>query len=91
MKFGPLPVGEAVGAILAHSVRLPEDTIRKGMRLTTEHVAAFRSAGLGEVVVARLEPGDVHEDDAAAMVAERLAGQGVRAERPFTGRANLSA
>jgi molybdenum cofactor cytidylyltransferase len=41
--------------------------------------------------VARLEPGDVSEDTAAAEIAAAVAGEGVRCDRAFTGRANLFA
>ncbi|HVY20957.1 MAG TPA: molybdopterin-binding/glycosyltransferase family 2 protein [Bauldia sp.] len=91
MKFGPVRIVEAAGAILAHSVRLPDGSLRKGTTLTAAHVAQLAAAGIAEVVVARLDVDDVHEDQAAATVAAALAGQGVRAERPFTGRANLTA
>ena len=91
MKFGPVAVGEAAGAILAHSVRVAGASIRKGTRLAADHMAALRTAGVGEVVVARLEPGDVHEDEAAVEIAAAIAGNGVHAEKPFTGRSNLVA
>ena len=41
--------------------------------------------------MARLEPGDVSEDEAAADIAAAVAGEGVRADRAFTGRCNLFA
>ena len=41
--------------------------------------------------MARLEPGDVSEDQAAADIAAAIAGEGVRADRAFTGRCNLFA
>jgi len=41
--------------------------------------------------VARIEPGDVSEDAAAAEIAAAVAGTGVRVDRAFTGRANLFA
>ncbi len=47
--------------------------------------------GFAEIVVARLEPGDVSEDVAAAEIAAAVAGEGVRVDRAFTGRANLFA
>ena len=50
-----------------------------------------QAAGIASVVVARLEPGDVHEDEAAHRLAAALAGEHVRVERPFTGRSNLYA
>ncbi len=91
MKFGPVPVGEAEGAILAHSVRHDAGAIRKGTRLTARHLGELRAAGLVEVTVARLEAGDVHEDEAAGVLARAVAGEGVAAEAPFTGRSNLHA
>lgn len=91
MKFGPVPVGEAAGAILAHSVRLPDASVRKGTRLTAEQAKEFAAAGIGEVVVARLDVDDVHEDEAASAVAAALAGEGVSVDQAFTGRANLRA
>ena len=41
--------------------------------------------------MARLEPGDVSEDAAAAEIAAAVAGEGVRLDRAFTGRSNLFA
>jgi molybdenum cofactor cytidylyltransferase len=41
--------------------------------------------------VARVEAGDVSEDQAAAEIAKAVAGEGVRTDRAFTGRANLFA
>jgi molybdenum cofactor cytidylyltransferase len=42
-------------------------------------------------VAARLEPGDVGEDEAALQLAKRLAGAHLRLAAPFTGRVNLFA
>jgi molybdenum cofactor cytidylyltransferase len=91
VKFGPVPVGEAAGAILAHSVRHAAGAIRKGTVLTPAHIADLRKVGITEVVVARLEPGDVHEDEAAGRLARAIASEAVRVEPPFTGRSNLHA
>ncbi len=93
MKFGPVPVDAAEGALLAHSLRLAEGKLRKGLRLGPDHLAQLRAAGIDEVTVARLEPGDLHEDDAAARLAQSLAGEAahVRLTEPFTGRVNLVA
>ena len=91
MKFGPLPVHEAEGAILAHSLAAPGLVLKKGTRLTAEHLRGLDAAGVREVVTAVLEPGDVHEDEAAQRIAEAAAGPGVHVERAFTGRSNLYA
>ena len=52
---------------------------------------ALGSAGVKCVVAARLEPGDVDENEAALKLAKRLAGQHLRCSAPFTGRVNLFA
>ena len=91
MKFGPVPVAEAVGAIVAHAVRRDGLMLKKGQIVTAEQQASLVAAGVAEIIVARLEPGDVGEDEAARMLSERLAGDHVRCERAFTGRVNLFA
>ncbi len=93
MKFGPVPIEKATGAILAHSEQLPDGRLRKGVVLDADHIATLRAAGFSEVTVARLEPGDLHEDAAAAELARALLGEGadIHLSAPFTGRVNLSA
>ena len=91
MKFGPLPVEEAVGALAAHSVRAGEAVVRKGSVVTPTDAERLRAAGIASLVAVRLEPGDVGEDEAARRLADALAGEHVRVERPFTGRSNLFA
>ncbi|GJE28260.1 molybdopterin-binding protein [Methylobacterium organophilum] len=91
MKFGPIPVRESAGLIAAHGVRGNGFAVRKGQTITPEDTAALERAGLAEVVVAILEPGDVGEDAAAERLARCLAGPGLRIEPPFTGRCNLFA
>jgi molybdenum cofactor cytidylyltransferase len=91
MKFGSVPVAEAEGGIAVHSIRKAGMVLKKGTLIGPSEVAALRAADVGEIVVARLEPGDVSEDQAAAEIAAAVAGEGVRADRAFTGRANLFA
>lgn len=96
MRFGPVPTGEAAGAMLAHSVRLDGGgRLRKGHVLEDADIAALLAAGAAEVIVARLDPGDVPEDEAAAEVARALVpdpgAQGLRPGAAFTGRVNLIA
>jgi molybdenum cofactor cytidylyltransferase len=91
MKFGSVPVAEAAGGIAVHSIRKAGLVLKKGTLIGPSEVAALRAADVGEIVVARLEPGDVSEDQAAAEIAATVAGEGVRIDRAFTGRANLFA
>ena len=91
MRFGDVPVDEALGAILAHSVRLSGSVLKKGRRLTAADLDRLRSEGLTSVVAARLDSGDVHEDAAADRLARAIAGDQVTIAAPFTGRVNLFA
>ncbi|KIC44271.1 molybdopterin biosynthesis protein [Ruegeria sp. ANG-S4] len=95
MKFGPVPVSRAQGTILAHSVKAGDRKLRKGVLLTGEHIAMLAQAGLSEVTVAQLEPGDRHEDDAAQLLASALVPDpseaNLRVTEAFTGRVNLLA
>lgn len=91
MKFGEIPVDEAVGAVLAHSLKLADRSLRKGRVLGAEDVAALRAAGRRTVIAAQLEPGDVTENEAAAEIAKPLAGAGISVAAPFTGRVNFFA
>lgn len=91
MRFGDTPLDQAEGALLAHSVRVAGRMLKKGHKLTVEDIAALRRAGHASVVAARLEPGDIHEDQAARAAAEALGGDNTRMGRVFTGRCNLFA
>jgi molybdenum cofactor cytidylyltransferase len=91
MKFGAVPPREAEGAIAVHSIRKSGFVLKKGTVIGKSEVAALEAARVDEIVVARLEPGDVSEDVAAADIAVAVAGAGVHVDRAFTGRANLFA
>ncbi|MBZ7921788.1 molybdopterin-binding/glycosyltransferase family 2 protein [Ensifer adhaerens] len=89
MRFGPVRTSEADGAILAHSVKLNEARLPKGHRLSPTDVTALIACGTLEVVVARLEPGDLMEDEAATRIAEAIAPDHLRFSQAATGRVNV--
>ncbi len=91
MIFGAVPVAEAEGGVAVHSIRKGALVLKKGTVIGPGEIAALKAADIAEVVMARLEPGDVSEDVAAAEIAAVAAGEGVRVDRAFTGRANLFA
>jgi molybdenum cofactor cytidylyltransferase len=91
MRFGPLAVEEAVGAIAAHTVRAGEAVLKKGAVVTEETARRLKAAGVDSIVAVQLEPGEVGEDEAARTLAEAVAGEAITVERPFTGRSNLYA
>ena len=91
MKFGEVPVAEAEGAILAHSLKLGTTALKKARVLSRADVELIAASGVSAVTVARLDPGDVGEDEAAERVAAAAVGSGISLGAPFTGRANLFA
>ena len=94
MIFGPTDLTTAEGTVLAHTHRVVGRVLKKGSVLDAEAVASLRAAGLGLVITARLEPGDVGEDAAARRVAAALLGEGggyLQPTQAATGRVNLQA
>lgn len=91
MKFGPVAPAEALGGTAVHTIRQGILVLKKGTVIGPPEVAALEAAGIKQITVARVEPGDVSEDQAAAQIAKAVAGEGVRVDRAFTGRANLFA
>lgn len=91
MWFGPVPVAQAEGAILAHGVHHADGRFAKGRVMRAADIAVLNQSGIETVTVARLEPGDIGEDDAASRVAARLAGPHLTVSAAYTGRVNLFA
>ncbi len=91
MRFGPVAPRDAEGAVAVHSIRKGELVLKKGTLIGEREIAALEAAGIDEIVVARVEAGDVSEDTSAAEIAAAVAGEGVRVDRAFTGRCNLFA
>jgi molybdenum cofactor cytidylyltransferase len=91
MKFGPVRLEEARGAIMAHSQKVGDRMIRKGSLLDDAALDALRDAGRTEIICAVLEPGDVPEDIAADQIATPLLTPLIARSRAATGRVNLSA
>ena len=91
MKFGPASPADAIGGVTVHTLRQGSLVLKKGTTIGPAEVEALTRAGVKEVVVVRLEDGDVSEDVAAASIAQAVAGDGIHVERAFTGRANLFA
>jgi molybdenum cofactor cytidylyltransferase len=91
MIFGPTRLDEALGTILAHTIRLEGRVLKKGTVLDEGAVAALVASGLDEVIAARLEPGDVTENDAAHRIGEALLAPFLARTRAATGRVNIQA
>lgn len=91
MRFGPTPLEDAKGAVLAHTLRVPGRVLKKGTVLQEDDIEALRAANLREVVAAVMEAGDVPEDEAAQRIAEALMAPLIVKSRAATGRVNLLA
>jgi molybdenum cofactor cytidylyltransferase len=95
MIFAQVPVNDAIGAVLAHSVACLEKRLRKGMILDQGHIGMLLEAGQKTVSVARLETGDINENMAATLLAKALVpdpeASGIKFTTAFTGRVNLIA
>ena len=93
MYLTTLPIEEAIGHILRHNVAdaRGHKALGKGHRLVPADLPRLRALGLYAVRVAILEPGDVHEDEAARRLAEAICGDGVVATAPAASRVNLLA
>lgn len=91
MRFGPIRVADAQGTILAHTVTAGDRAWRKGAVLSGEDVAAMERASLESVVAVVMEPGDINENDAAALIATALYAPGLDIRPAATGRVNIHA
>lgn len=93
MKFGEVPIDQALGAILAHNHMGADGhkKLGKGRVLTETDLSTLRDLGLQSVTVAQLDSTDLDENTAAQRVGNAIAGQGVRITTPGVGRANVIA
>lgn len=91
MRFGPINVADAAGAVLAHGMKVGGRSLKKGRVLSAADVELLVREGFESVVGASFDAGDVTEDRAAQTAAQALAGAGVRVGAPFTGRCNVFA
>ncbi len=91
MKFGPVPLNQADGAMLVHGQTLGGQRYRKGHVLDAADIRQLTTAGVTEVTVAVFEAGDIDENTAAGRLAKAATGSGIRAGIAGTGRVNLFA
>lgn len=85
------PPSSALGAVLVAEVRLDgKRRFRKGHRIGPDDLADLGRVD-GPIHLVVLEPDDVHEDDAGAVLAEAIAGHGIEIRKPVQSRVNLNA
>src|ERR1700759_360061 len=68
MKFGPAKPADALGGVTVHTLRQGSLVLKKGTTVGPAEVEALTKAGVGQIVVVRLEDGDVSEDAAVARI-----------------------
>ncbi len=89
MKFGPVSPLDAEGAILAHSTHFSGRVLKKGHILNKDDIKLFSEEGFEQITVARLDPSDIPENKAAAIITKILTGQNTKMSGAFTGRCNI--
>lgn len=91
MKFGDIPVGCAKGALLAHSLALPEKRFSKAHCLSDDDIAILVRNGIQSICVAQLDVDDLDEDQAAQAIASFIHTSGIDTKPPAAGRVNFHA
>ena len=78
-----IPLDEAVGKVLAHDIteirpgQFKGTAFRKGCIIREDDLAHLRRLGKEHLFVLNIGKNEIHEDEAAIMLAEALAGQSV--------------
>ena len=91
MIFGEFDVQGAEGLMLAHSIKIPGGALQKGHVVEIRDIDRLKSAGIERIVAARLEDGDLGENEAAAQLGEAIAPDHLRFSEAATGRVNIYA
>ena len=93
-----IPVEDAVGMILPHDITeivqgtLKGPAFKKGHIIRSEDVEHLKRLGKEHIYVIRLEPHQIHEDEAAQLLAAALVGPGARASSaPVEGKITILA
>ena len=93
-----IPVDEAVGTVLAHDIteirpgQFKGPAFKKGYIVREEDLEHLKRLGKENLYVLSIDPGELHEDDAAVMLAEALSGPGIVFDpRPAEGKIGLKA
>lgn len=86
---------EAVGMSLAHDLtriipgKYKGAAFRKGHIIREEDVPELLNMGKENIFILQIEPGDIHEDEAAVRIASSVTGPGLKRNNPREGKINL--
>ena len=89
MYVGPVKTEQALGALLVHTLRIGKMVFKKGQILQAQDLIELQNHQIPTVTVARLQEGDISEDQAALRIAQTFATETLKLTDPFTGRVNL--
>ncbi len=89
MIYEEIKTEDAGDTYLAHSINTHKGRLSKGHHLTTADIDDLQLSGITEITTIRLEEHDVHEDLAAAQLAQFVSGHGIKTSPAFTGRCNI--
>ena len=89
MIFGDFVTAEAEGAVLAHSIRLADGNLPKGHVLGRVDLDRIAAANIGRITAAKIEPGDLMENEAAERLAQAIAPDHLTFSEAATGRVNV--
>lgn len=91
MIFGEFSIESAEGLVLAHSIKTAGGALRKGHVVEAADIEQLKSSGIEKIVAARLEDGDLDEDEAATRLGQAIAPDHLRFSEAATGRVNIHA
>jgi molybdenum cofactor synthesis domain-containing protein len=86
---------KAIGMSLAHDLtrvvprKFKGAAFRKGHIITEEDIPELLKMGKENIYVVQLDPGEIHEDEAAISIAEAVTGKGLSKVGPREGKINL--
>ena len=93
-----IPVDQAIGTILAHDIteirpgNFKGPAFKKGHIVTEEDIPRLKRVGKEHLYVLHLEPGEVHEDNAALALSTALSGPGIIFDpNPSEGKISMTA
>ncbi len=92
-----IPVEEAVGHVLAHDIteikpgRFKGPAFKKGDVIKEEDIPRLKDLGKNSIYIWEKKPGYLHENEAAARLADLAQGRGIERSEPVEGKINLRA
>ncbi len=92
-----VPVHEAVGMVLCHDItevvpgKFKGRAFKKGHVVEPADVERLRDLGKEHLYILAMQPGTIHEDEAAVRIAQAAGGRGITISEPVEGRVNLIA